>query len=615
MLCCSSGCVTAARKVEQAIRGDREKPERRSERTAPLEAADVRFDVKPDHPRLFLTGDWPAATDAVGTQWRDLLVHRANDTIDKPPIDYSGKKLLTRSREALKRISLLSGVYRFTGDRKYADAGRRELLNVCSFPDWQPGDFLATAEMMNAVSIGYDWLYDTLSPAERRTVVNAIVENGLKPGLDAYASRGGWTTARHNWNLVCNGGVIVGALAVASEEPATAKRTLGYALASIEEGIASYDEHGGTVEGPMYQSYATRYLTFAAAALETAANDVRLVIKAPARRDRDVKSGETAPTFRSWMYAATYRLAMTGPSGKVANFGDGSEFLGNTAWVLWPAGELHDDEANAFQAAADRDDPSIFDLLWYRPTPRDSVQSRHYSSQPKAAAAFGSAIVLRGDPADQSSPFLALRTGSTADHHSHLDLGNFVLDMLGERFATDLGADNYDLPGYLGPRRADYLRSSTPGHNTLSIGDASQPGDAESKSSLATDGKSATIDMTEAYPGARSIVRTVEVSAGQATITDAIRVKRDATFTWNLHTPAKVTPTRGGAVLDVNGKQISMSILEPRDAKLTIEPDETQPPELAVQGVTHVRVKVNVEDQGKIVIRFEPLAALKRERK
>ncbi|MDB5325789.1 MAG: heparinase, partial [Phycisphaerales bacterium] len=199
--------------------------------------------------------------------------------------------------------------------------------------------------------------------------------------------------------------------------------------------------------------------------------------------------------------------------------------------------------------------------------------------------------------------------------HSHLDLGNFVLDMLGERFAMDLGADNYDLPGYLGPRRADYLRSSTPGHNTLSIGDASQPGDAESTSTLTPDGKSAKIDMTEAYPGARSVVRTVELADGQVTITDAIRVKRDATFIWNLHTPAKVTPTRGGAVLELNGKQVSLSVVEPRDAKVTVEADETRPPELPVQGSTHMQLRVKVQDEATIVVRFQPLAASKRERK
>ncbi|MDB5325853.1 MAG: hypothetical protein JWM57_1422, partial [Phycisphaerales bacterium] len=386
MLCCCSGCLTAARKVEQALRGDKEKPERRPERNLPAQAADVRFDVKPQHPRLFVTSDWPAPADSVAMQWRDLLTRRANETIDKPAIDYSPKKLLARSREALKRLSLLGGVYRITGDKKYAQAGRRELLNVCGFEDWQPGDFLATAEMMNAVAIGYDWLYDTLSPADRRTIVNAIVENGLKPALDAYASRGGWTTARHNWNLVCNGGVIVASLAVANEEPATSRRVLGLALASIEEGMASFDSSGGTAEGPMYHSYAMRYLTFAAAALDTAMEG---------NADNPLIS-DGHGGYRAWTNAGNYRLAMTGPTGKSANFGDGSETLGNTAWMLWLAKTFNDKRYADFETDVDRAEPSIFDLLWHvapegRALARSAPGRRNWNGP---YASFGSALVL-----------------------------------------------------------------------------------------------------------------------------------------------------------------------------------------------------------------------------
>lgn len=600
--------MTAARKIEQAMRREPERPERREKaaaRNRPAAAEAASFAIRADHPRLFQTGAWPQPTDDVGRQWKALLIRRADDTLTKPPVEYSAIKLLTRSRETLKRLSLLGGVYRLTGEKKYADAGRRELLNVCNFDDWQPSDFLATAEMMNAVAIGYDWLYDALTPAERQTVVRAIADNGLRPALDAYATQGGWTRARHNWNCVCNGGVIVAALAIGNEEPALARQALGEALASIGEGMAAYDENGGTAEGPMYHSYATRYLTFAAAAMETATGNRALEIAAPSRPDPRLKSQETGPAFRRWCLAKRYRMMMTGPSGKVANFGDGSEWLGNTAWVLWLARPNPDraPDAIAFQASADRDDPSMFDYLWYSPEPADAIQTRERTTLTGPAIQFGSAIVMRDDKA---KTFLALRTGGTADHHSHLDLGNFVLDMLGERFALDLGADNYDLPGYLGPRRADYLRSSTPGHNTLSIGNASQPLDAECRAELAKDGRSATIDLTEAYPGTRSVVRSADLQAGVVTLTDTVRTKRDATFVWNLHTPAKVKLTREGALLDSNGKRVKVTILSPADARFTAEPDETRPPELPVNDVTHLRLKVKVEDEAKIEVRFEP---------
>ncbi|MGC4032623.1 MAG: heparinase II/III family protein [Tepidisphaeraceae bacterium] len=217
-------------------------------------------------------------------------------------------------------------------------------------------------------------------------------------------------------------------------------------------------------------------------------------------------------------------------------------------------------------------------------------------------AKFGSAIVLRRGADSQN--FLAVRTGSTADHHSHLDLGNFVLDLAGERFAHDLGADNYGLPGYLGPRRADYLRSNTPGHNTLTIGEASQPLEA---TATATVGKAdgvptARVVLTDAYPGARSVVRNFELKGDVATIVDDVILDRSANLVWHLHTPAKVKKTERGFLLDANGKRAELRVLSPADFKLSAEPDVTQPPEQPVENSTHLRVKIPSTKATSIVI-------------
>ncbi|MGC4032624.1 MAG: hypothetical protein QM754_13005 [Tepidisphaeraceae bacterium] len=194
-------------------------------------------------------------------------------------------------------------------------------------------------------------------PANAKPSSPRLPRRACSTALDAYASQGGWTRARHNWNLVCNGGVIVASLAIAEEDPALAKKMLGLALGSIRYGLSAYDEFGGTAEGPMYHSYATRYLTFAAAALKTAADDERLQSACVQKSQR----------FANWTGAGTYRLAMFGPSGKVANFGDGNEILGNTAWMFWLGQTFMKEDFAVFQTAADRDDPSIFDLLWYFP--------------------------------------------------------------------------------------------------------------------------------------------------------------------------------------------------------------------------------------------------------
>ena len=98
------------------------------------------------------------------------------------------------------------------------------MLTAAAFPDWNPAHFLDTAEMTNALAVGYDWLFDFLSVEDRATIRKAIVDKGLKPGMAVYANKGWWTTATHNWSQVCNGGMTAGALAIADEEPELARR-------------------------------------------------------------------------------------------------------------------------------------------------------------------------------------------------------------------------------------------------------------------------------------------------------------------------------------------------------------------------------------------------------
>ena len=512
-----------------------------------------------------------------------------------PPLDFDPKKMLARGREAEKRLTLLAGVYRITRDPKYADQARREMLALCSFPNWQPDDFLATAETMFAVATAYDWTYDALPPQDRQRIADGLARNGLQASADSYRDHAGWTYAKHNWNVVCNSATIVASLALIDEQPRLARANLANAFRSIRNGLGGFDPAGGTPEGPMYHTYATRYLTFAAAALETAAGS-----------DAALEQIST-----NWTHAGDYRIATCGPvmdaSGEgliSANFGDCNAVVGNSAWMLWHARHTNHPEYAAFEIAQDKAAPSAFDLLWYANPGRPP--------QPPLASAFGSVITMRTAFDDPNATFLALRVGSTADNHTHLDLGSFVLDMAGARFAADLGPDNYDLPGYLTKRRAEYLRSSTPGHNTLSIGEASQPLDATARGTLTPDGRggaTARIDLSHAYPDCRDGTRTATLNPdGSVTIRDEFRFADRTPLTWNLHTPARVTPDgHGGAVLDVNGRRVQMRVLEPTDARLRVEADDTQPPAKPVEGVSHVRLTAPAGKSAKFVVQFLPL--------
>ncbi|MCX6954684.1 MAG: hypothetical protein NTV51_21220 [Verrucomicrobia bacterium] len=140
------------------------------------------------HPRLFLpAGGEAAIKQRVATDpfWAGLqagVVQEADRQLASKPVEHVliGRRLLDKSRTALSRVLHLGLAWRLTGEKKYLDRGRAELLAVAAFADWNPKHFLDVAEMTAAVGIGYDWFYPALDEATRRTLREAIVTKGLK---------------------------------------------------------------------------------------------------------------------------------------------------------------------------------------------------------------------------------------------------------------------------------------------------------------------------------------------------------------------------------------------------------------------------------------------------
>ena len=197
----------------------------------------------------------------------------ADQTLAAPVSKYEkpdGKRLLSVSRRVLDRVRTLALVYRVEGDSRYADRAWKELEAAAAFPDWNPSHFLDTAEMTHAFALGYDWLYERWSEEQRRVLREAIVSLGLRPGLKVYDSEKGWPRNENNWNQVCNGGLISGALAIADEEPQLAARIVYEAVRSVPLAMQHYAPDGAGTEGVTYWDYGSRYNIVLLSSLETA---------------------------------------------------------------------------------------------------------------------------------------------------------------------------------------------------------------------------------------------------------------------------------------------------------------------------------------------------------
>ncbi|MFC1463083.1 hypothetical protein ACFLQU_05710, partial [Verrucomicrobiota bacterium] len=342
----------------------------------------------------------------------------------------------------LSRVWMLAMVCRVDGERKFAERAIDEMLTAAAFKDWNPSHFLDTAEMTHALATGYDWLYDGLTPEQRDTIRGAIIEKGLRPALDAYEGHAAGRThlfpaATHNWNQVCNGGIGIGALAIADEEPDLAARVLHFGLSLVPAAMAHYAPKGGYPEGPMYWKYGTRYNIYYIAALESAlGTDFGL--------HRAEGFGETG----------LFTIHMLGPSGKTFNYADAPPGRICDPGMFWLANRFGHPEYAEYQAKHTPGEP--LDLVWYRPRREVAQASSLYSSGTGKMPAllpldsyfpYVEVVTMRSGW-DDDALFVGFKGGDNQFNHGNLDMGSFVLDALGERWAMDPGRDGYNLPGY-----------------------------------------------------------------------------------------------------------------------------------------------------------------------
>ncbi len=399
-------------------------------------SADIReaaFGVA-GHPRLFMSPAQAAdlqatvAADGLNTRIAELVIAGAEEAMNQPPVirELQGRRMLHVSRRALDRIGKLAMAWHLQGDRKYVDRAIAELRAISAFEDWNPSHFLDTAEMTMAAAIGYDWLYDELDAATRAMVREAIFEKALTPAL--ASDDHWWIQTTNNWNQVCHGGLLAGALVLLEHHPEEALRKIERAVRHIPHAMGTYAPSGAYPEGPSYWAYGTNYNVMFLAMLESALGTTFGL-------DRIEGFEETG----------AFPQLMTGPSGLLFNFSDGRPNRHPLAAVYWLARHF---DRPAWAAA---EDPlfakstrsswlSCLTLLWRDPAapPPENQLPLHWTSRNSVPVS-----VHRESWEKPESVFIGVKAGPPAASHGQMDAGSFVLDANGVRWAHDLGMEKY----------------------------------------------------------------------------------------------------------------------------------------------------------------------------
>lgn len=574
--------------------------------------AEILAKLRPGHPRLLLSAegirDLKARVQAdprLGA-WQARLRAQAQAVLDQAPSRYEipdGLRLLATSRRVLARVQTLALLYRLEGERRYLDRAWQELAAAASFPDWNPRHFLDTAEMTHAFAIGYDWLYEAWTDEQRATLRDAIVAKGLQLGVESHrgaASYGGWTKSRHNWNQVCNGGVGMGALAVADAAPELAGEFLHAALQSIQLPMAEYAPDGAWAEGPGYWNYATSYNVVFLAALQSALGT-------------DFALG-SLPGFAQ---AGMFPIYVTGPLGRTFNYADGSDAPIRAPAMLWLAARFATPAYAAYQLKFTAVHP--LDLVWFTPERAGAEAATLPLDKHFRRAEI---VTLRSAWDDPNAVFIGFKGGDNQANHSHLDLGTFVLDALGVRWALDLGADDYNLPGYFGGHRWTYYRLRAEGHNTLLI-NPGQPPDQNPRAAArilkfqsSPERAFAIADLTPAYaPDADKVHRGLALlDRRRVLVQDEVQAPQPAEVWWFLHTRAEVKVAGDGttATLTQEGQQLVARLLAPAGARFEVRAARPLPSSPHPEGqnensdVRKLAVRLDAVREVRLAVLLEP---------
>ena len=552
----------------------------------------------PQHPRLLFTSNEEIQVRKLIKENQEaqelarFLKNRADSLITLAQIPYEMNRygnMLYTSRAYVERLGILALAYRLYGEKKYLNAAEQTLQWVCNYPDWDPKHYLDTAEMTTAVAIAYDWLYTALPASTKKLVKKSIYKNAISRVLQEYekGGPGSWAKRETNWNVVCNTGMVLGALAVAEDYPQEARTILENAARFMPNCLKHFAPDGVCYEGPSYWGYTASYLS--------------LYLKAVTDNGGDKGKIGQLPGIE---HTALYYKRTLSPTGRIFNFANAHEEALNTPAFFLFSKLYHQSEVAEWYRGeikkTIRQQQPLHQLFYLSLPWYDNTHPNPLAALPKLEVYHNSIndiIVVNGKRNVQGSIFLTAKGGEPMQAHQQMDCGTFVLESEGVRWTDDLGSDDYNLPGFWdykpGGQRWKYFRNNNLSHNTISIDHQVQyaAGKAfvcEEKTDI--DQPYAKLDMTSLYKNqAESVFRTFTLTDDQTVeVKDEIKLSdTQSTVSWSVITKATVETNGNKAHLTHNGKHFYIQIVSPTNATFTSRPAQnTSPKEYPIRNTT-----------------------------
>ncbi len=535
-------------------------------------ADDPLRSLRQEHPRLLATDRDLDRTrillqqNAQARRIHSDLVKEADKMLAAPVLEYrlAGPRLALQSQRCLERVYTLAFLYRLDGKTPYLDRAVRELRAAAGFKGWSAGPFADRADLMQAFAIGYDWLYPALGPDDRSLLRAAMLEKGIDPALAGYDRQTTAPVAHRPWNAFASSGIVLSALALAEDEPEKSRAVLSYEVDALGRALNSFGADGGWTEGRFFLHDVMRNAVLVLAAFESA-----------------LGSDFGLSSAKGLEKAGRFRIYATGPAGGAFEYADASDMNETAPYLFWMSRRFYEPvyawyEAHLLESGPN---PDPLDLIWYQTETRSLKQD----SWPLNAVFSGiQAAFLRSAWEDPNAIFVGLKGGDNKTQPSRRDLGSFVLDAGGVRWALDLGRARLGL------------------HNSIVIDDENQDSRAEAPvTHPVTTAQWTTVeaDLSKVYPQkVKQFHRRIGLFQGQqVVIQDTLRADQPVEAIWGMLTDAEVTLNGQTAELKKGGWTLTAEILSPRHAVFDLR--EVGPASLGTPGPPVRRLMVRLGEK------------------